>query len=262
MGVVLTPPPRIQELNRASRSLRPSRGTLRPREVQESAQGHTASQGQKCRRRSWGAGLGVGLCPRSCGAGGSLRTMAAGRGATPTPAKGRCSSCRSHRTGTQPETGPSEGALWPNRGGGAPALPGEGDRRGQSSQDRAGQTRGPWTRRCPKQLRGESPSYWKQLLGMCVFSPFRWSPDQSDSTCAPLCVCVSGACAAAGFRRSRATRAVVRPLLAASLLLGHPGDAVAALGQGRCLPAALLWAPLRAGLRHLDPVLPPLRMAC
>ena len=108
--------------------------------------------------------------------------MAAGRGATPTPAKGRCSSCRSHRTGTQPETGPSEGALWPNRGGGAPALPGEGDRRGQSSQDRAGQTRGPWTRRCPKQLRGESPSYWKQLLGMCVFSPFCWSPDQHVRT--------------------------------------------------------------------------------
>lgn len=32
--------------------------------------------------------------------------------------------------------------------GGAPALPGEGDCRGQSSQDRARQTRGPWTRRC------------------------------------------------------------------------------------------------------------------
>ena len=85
----------------------------------------------------------------------------------------------------------------------------------------------------PKQLRGESPSCWEQLLGMCVFSPFSWSPDQSESTCAPLCVCVSGACATAGFRRSQATRAVVRPLLAASLLLAHPGGPVAALGQGR-----------------------------
>lgn len=90
--------------------------------------------------------------------------MAAGRGATPTlgaagqwlavaSAKGRCSGCCSHGTGAQPETGPSEGALWPSRGGGAPALPGEGDHRGQSSQDRAGQTRRPWTRRCPTQLR-------------------------------------------------------------------------------------------------------------
>lgn len=85
MGAVLTPPPGIQELNRASRSFGPSRGTLRPREVQESAQGHTASQEQKCRRRSWGTGLGVDLCPRSGGAGGSLRTMAAGRGGPPRP---------------------------------------------------------------------------------------------------------------------------------------------------------------------------------
>ena len=59
---------------------------------------------------SWPGG---GSVPTESRCGGSLWTMAAGRGATPTPAKGRCSGCRSHGTGAQPETGPSEGVLWP-----------------------------------------------------------------------------------------------------------------------------------------------------
>lgn len=209
MGVVLTPPSRIQEPNRASLSLGPSRGTLRPREVQESAQGHTARQGQKCREGAgelaWGWIRAHGVAVRGepaahgCRQGGhphpgGSRTVARGglsQGALRGLLQPRDWRSAGNRT--------LRGRLWPSRGGGAPALPGEGDQRGQSSQDRAGQTRGPWTRRCPTQLR-VNRLVLEEAPPDVPFSHFRWSADQSESTCTPRCVHVSGACAAAGFR--------------------------------------------------------------
>lgn len=55
----------VQEENHAGWSLSPSRGTLRPREVQGPTQGHTASQGQRWREGARELTLGVHLFPQS-----------------------------------------------------------------------------------------------------------------------------------------------------------------------------------------------------
>lgn len=55
----------VQEQNHAGWSLGPSRGTLRPREVQGPTQGHTASQGQRWREGARELTLGVHLSPQS-----------------------------------------------------------------------------------------------------------------------------------------------------------------------------------------------------